>query len=109
MELVETVKFKEVIDYDFMFVGGDKVAFAVEPAAGDSFEEQTDRFVINLVSKPSIIIPEEKSDPSTIEIFKSGIAAKVTTPRKVRLPSEEEVFNMRKTIKTILTEPPLPQ
>lgn len=109
MEIQEPTKFKRVIDYDFMFDGGDKLNCAVEPDLGDTLEELPDRYVISLTSKPSIVVPEEKSDASVIEVFKAGLAAKVTTHRQVRLPSDEEVYNMAKTIKTILREPSLPQ
>lgn len=109
MEISEQLKFKDVIDYDFMFVGGEKLTFPVEFDAGDVVEELADRFVINLSSKPSLIDEKEKSDPSTIQVFKVGLAAHVTTARKVRMPSEEELFNMRKTFKTFLPEPRLTQ
>ena len=100
MEIIQPVAEKEVIDYDFMFTSGAKLVVTLDFAAGDKFQETPDRFILDITSKPSPADPEDKTDEETLEVFKTGLAALNKCKRMQRVPSEEELFQMRKTLHT---------
>jgi len=101
MEIVETIKDKELTDYAFMFQSGAKLAITIDAEAGDTFQEAADRFLITIASKPSLTDPEEKTDAEALCIFKSGLAAINIVNRIQRQHTEEELFDMRQTIKAL--------
>lgn len=101
MDISEPIKERDIVDYDFMFTSGAKLAVAVDEAAGDTVEEQTDRFIFNVVSKPTVGDPTELTDPETLQVFKLGLAAICSCKRKQRMPTEEELFDMHKLVHTI--------
>lgn len=98
MEVVEQVKEHDVVDFDFMFASGSKLAVTLDETAGDTYDENPNSYVLNVVAKPSLSDPDEKVEPETIEVYKAHLAVSVIRQRKQRTPSEEEQFNMRKTI-----------
>jgi hypothetical protein len=98
MEISNPIKERDIVDYDFMFTSGAKLAISVEEAAGDQVAEQPDRYVFNLASKPSITDPSELTDEETMEVFKLGLAAVCKCRRKQRMPTEDELFDMHATL-----------
>jgi hypothetical protein len=101
MDIIEPLREREIVDYDFLFISGSKLAIVVDVAAGDTATELPDRYVMSLSSKPSASDPDDLSDPETMEVFKVGLAAVVTCKRKQRMPTEEELFDMQKTYHSI--------
>lgn len=97
MEIQERVIEKDVIDYDFMFVGGSKLTMTVDVAA-DTVTETDVSFVFNVAEKPSFSDPDEVIDAEELTVYKKQLAAVAKRPRKQRMPSEEELFSMKQTL-----------
>ena len=99
MDIVEVAKERDLADYDFMFISGAKLVVTIEEAIGDSVTEHPDRFVIEIKPKPvGFTAPEEKTDEETLTVFKTGLAAMNVCKRKQREPTENEIFEMNKTL-----------
>lgn len=98
MEIVNPVKVHEVIDYDFMFTSGNKLAVTVDLDAGDSIDSSDTMYTINIKSKPNVTDPDTFTDEETLIIYKTGLAAVGICKRKQKQPSVEEIFEMQKTV-----------
>jgi hypothetical protein len=89
---------KDVTDYDFMFVGGSKLTITVDWEAGDTVDAYDDRYVIYTRERKNEKNPLETLDAEQLEVFKAQLAAVAIRTRKQRIPTEEELFDMRATI-----------
>lgn len=89
---------KDVTDYDFMFVSGAKLAITVDWENGDTVFVYDDRYVINTKERKSEMDPEEAVAAQQLEVFKAQLAAVAIQPRKQRVPTAEELFDMQATI-----------
>jgi hypothetical protein len=98
MDIVAPVKERLLTDYDFMFASGAKITVTLDSEAGDKLNEGNDRYVIDIVAKPSISDPEDFTDEEQLVIYKSGLAAVNICKRSQRMPNEEELFDMQKTL-----------
>lgn len=98
MDIVEQIVEHDVVDWDFMFAGGAKLAITLDSTAGDFCEALEDRYVLTTVDKPSLTTPDEIVAGEVIQVFKQHLAVVATCSRKQRQPSEEEKFNMQKTL-----------
>lgn len=98
MEIKEQTKERSITDYDFMFTAGAKLGFAVDEEAGDTCKDTPDHYEVNLIAKPSMLDPTIMSDPTNVKILKVGLAAIAVTQRKIRVPTEEEIFERKNTI-----------
>jgi hypothetical protein len=98
MEIKETVKEHLVVDYDFMFTSGNKLTMTVDVDLGDTVAELADRYLFNTVPRPGMTEDEDAVEAETLEVFKAGLAAVSTCKRKQRQATEEEVFDLRKTV-----------
>jgi len=98
MNLVEKTKEHKVTDYNFMFPGSGKLTVTIDHDAGDTAVEYDDRYELDTVVRPSFSDPDEQVDPEHMVIYKKHLAVVIRTDRKQRQPSEEELFNMRKTL-----------
>lgn len=98
MEIKETVKEHLVVDYDFMFTSGNKLTMTIDVDLGDSAEERADRYVFNTVPRVGLSEDDEPIEAETLEVFKAGLAAVSTCKRKQRQATDEEVFDLRKTV-----------
>lgn len=101
MEIVERIKEHNVVDYDFMFIGGSKLAVTVDTDAGDVVNQLDDSYVINITGKPNLSEPEETVEPETIVVYKPQLAFVSIRNRKQRMPSESEILDMRSTVKNL--------
>lgn len=98
MQIEEVINEKDVVDYDFSFIGGQRLTFIVDEAAGDKVAQAEDSYILDFAGKPSFIDPEELMDAEVITVFKRNLAAVAIRNRKQRMPTAEEVFNARKTL-----------
>lgn len=98
MEIAEQIKEHDVTDYDFMFNGGNKLTITIDHDAGDTVEEQSDRYVLNTVARISLTDPNEQVDAETVDVFKTNLAVVARCKRKQRMPSEEETYEMHKMV-----------
>lgn len=97
MEINETVVEKEVIDYDFSFIGGSRLPLTVDIEAGDTFEVVPDGYNITITPKPNFINPEQAgTDQETYHIVKQNLCALLIRKRKQRILTTEELFDLRK-------------
>lgn len=91
---------KQVKEYDYVFNSGMRLSFMVDADAGDTLEETPEHYVINLVEKPSLINPEEKTRAEVIKLVKATLACvheKIRTFRK--LTAEEQLEFYEKLMK----------
>ena len=100
MKIAETVREREVVDYDFMFLGGTKLTITVDAVAGDTVREFGDRYIINTTERKGLT-PEDDVSAEELILFKGHLAVLGICKRLQRLPTEEELFNMRKTLHTL--------
>jgi hypothetical protein len=104
MEIKEVVKTKDVMDCDFHFVNGNRMQFTLDLEAGDSVEETDELFRVVTVAKPNLIDPEEVSPEETVTLYKRNLTVAGVRLRKQALPTEEQLFNMRKLLHNLPAE-----
>lgn len=93
MEISEKVETREVLDYEFSFIGGQRLLFSVDTVAGDYVRDDGDTMYINMVAKP--FIDGEPMDAEEITVFKRNLAALAVRKRLQVQPTEEQLFDMR--------------
>jgi hypothetical protein len=98
MDILEPIKERDIVDYDFMFVGGAKLAITLDPEAGDTVNEYDTHYELHTVARPNPTNPEDSIDAETVKVFKNQLAVLATCWRKQRMPSEEEKREMEKFI-----------
>lgn len=102
MELAEEINEHDVTDYDFMFGGTGRLSITVDHDSGDVAKELDDRFIINIVARPSIMDPEEMIDREELVIFKKNLAFVSVKSRKQRMPTAEEAIATRKLVSAMV-------
>jgi hypothetical protein len=98
VNVTEKIKEHSVTDYNFMFPGSGKLTVCIDHDAGDTAVEHDDRYELDTVARPGLTDPDDQIDPEHMVIYKRHLAVVIRTERKQRQPSEEELFNMRKTL-----------
>lgn len=88
-------KFKEITEYLFTFSSGFELELVLDEAAGDKITHTDAAINILLVAKPSLLKPDETLGEEVILIQKSNLAVIRQRKRKIRLPSEAELFDMQ--------------
>lgn len=104
MELIQPDRTKEVTEYDFTFNVGMALPVSVDTEAGDTIKEYEDRFVLELVAKPSMADSSLMLQPEKVTVFKNTLATIHERKRKLILLSPEEQFELQKTLHQ-MTEP----
>lgn len=97
MEILEKIQERNVTDYDFMFVSGQKMSITLDFGVGDTFEELEDRYRLFVEAKPSFL-GQEPTEAETVQVFKNHLAMLASSSRTVRIPTEEESFEMQQTL-----------
>lgn len=105
MEVQPEPKFKELTSYDFTFNNGFRIPISLDASLGDSIEELEDRFVLNLVEKPSPSDPSEKMAAEVATVYKSHLLTVVVQHRKQRIPTPEEQLEFKNTLKSLVKMP----
>jgi hypothetical protein len=98
MEIIDPVQEKDVVDYDFAFSNGMRICQTLDTSLGDRAEEFDDRYLLFLAEKPSITDPDDLMPAETVTVFKDQVVLLINRTRKQRLPTEEERFEMYKTL-----------
>jgi hypothetical protein len=98
MEIVNPVREKDITEYDFALTNGVRLTQSIDVTAGDYMEDNEDHYAIFLSRKPSLSNPEDMLDEELVKVFKDKVAVLITRKRKQRLPTDEELFDMRKTL-----------
>jgi hypothetical protein len=98
MEFKEPIKEYPVIEYDFAFAGGGRLPVVLDEAKGDYMQDLGEFFRAELSEKPNILDPEHPIPAKQITIFKRNINAFTKETRMQREPTQEELFNMQKTL-----------
>lgn len=96
MEIKEQVAEKDVVDYDFSFVGGARLPLTVDAESGDTFEDAGDMYVVTIKPKPNLIDPEQPpTDEETYNVLKRNLSAYLIRKRKQKVLTAEQLFDMR--------------
>lgn len=109
MEFAQEPKFKDVINYDFTFSNGYRIPIIIDEELGDKIEELEDRFILNLVEKPSFTDPDDKLAAEIATVYKKHLLTVVIQKRKQRVQTAEEQLEFRDTIKSLIKAPKRPQ
>ena len=98
MQIAEQSKEREVTYYDFMFMTGNKLTITVDEEAGDQVEHHDHKYWFSIAAKPNTLDPEASVDAEEMHVHTRNLAFVAIRKRKHRLPSQEEMFDMRKTL-----------
>ncbi len=105
MEILEKDKQRKVADYNFLFKAGATFNLTVDEEAGDTVTEEPEFYAFSLVPKVSVIQQEKQEmDAEYLKIFKTNLAVISIRKRMQRLPSEEELFDLRSTVKALASK-----
>lgn len=99
MEIVSKPTEHELKDYTFQFLGGDTFIISIDITAGDEVMETDTHYIFDTVAKPTLSDPDVTLDSEHIEIPKRHITVFGTRTRKQRMRSEEELLELRASIK----------
>lgn len=98
MEFKEPIKEYPVTEYDFAFTGGGRLPIILDEAKGDYIRDLGDLFIVELSEKPNILDPDHPIPAKHYTIFKRNVNAFTKETRMHREPTQEELFNMQKTL-----------
>ena len=101
MEINNSIKEVEVMDYDFAFTNGMRISQSLEPNTGDYAEELADRYILHLSEKPSKVDPDELIPAEDVTVFKDQVVVLINRKRMMKLPTEQELFDMKEILHKI--------
>lgn len=102
LEIKSTEKFKDIVDYEFVFASGMTLMFMVDKEAGDSIEVSQEHVYLILSKKPSMADPEKIMPEQRITIERRNLATMTETSRQIRIPTAEERAAFKKLMEKAL-------
>ena len=100
--IVNTPESKYLVDdYDFYFVNGMMMPFAINERVGDTIQFFAEAVVIHLAAKPSMNDPKITLPAEDITIFKTHLATQHHRIREVVALAPEQQHEWAKTMKEL--------
>src|SRR5687767_4619875 len=98
MEITDNIIEHDVIDYNFTFVSGLKLALTADLDLGDDVTEQSDHFEIYVAPRPTLSDEISVTNAEEMRVYKTHLAAVTWCARKQKQRTTEDQFDTKKFI-----------